>query len=91
MSVDMKAVFSKLNAATREVLDNAIGLCVANTHYNLDIEHYLAKLAETTDTDFARVAKHFGLDVSRFVRELTSSLDRQKRGNSGRPAIGPPG
>jgi len=89
MSVDMKAVFSKLNAATREVLDNAIGLCVANTHYNLDIEHYLAKLAETTDTDFARVAKHFGLDVSRFVRELTSSLDRQKRGNSGRPAIGP--
>ncbi len=89
MSVEMKAVLPKVNRAVREALDNAAGLCVANTHYNIDVEHYLAKVIESSDTDFPKIAKHFGVDGARFQKELTISLDRQKRGNSGRPSIGP--
>jgi len=70
-------------------LESAAGLCVARTHYNVEIEHFLIRLLENTDDDSSKIFHHFGIDPSRLNAELNRSLDKFKRGNSRTPAFSP--
>jgi type VI secretion system protein VasG len=89
MGLNLKALISKLNPAARSALEGAAGLCLSRTHYDIEIEHYLMKLLESTDGDFAKIAQHFGIERSRFTSELTRSLDKLKSGNARTPALSP--
>jgi type VI secretion system protein VasG len=89
MSVNLKSLIGKLNAPTRSALEAAAGLCLSRTHYNIEIEHYLMKLIEASDTDAARIFHHFEVNQSRLAAELTRSLDKLKSGNARTPAISP--
>jgi len=53
------------------------------------IEHYLSKLLDATDNDFALILRHFGIDGSRLAKELDRSLDRLKTGNARNPSFSP--
>jgi type VI secretion system protein VasG len=81
----LKPIVSKLNTTTRQALDGAAHLCLSNTHYNMEIEHYLTKLLEATDSDFALIIRRFDVDRSRFATELATSLDSLKRGSGRAP------
>jgi type VI secretion system protein VasG len=87
MPVNLKSLIEKLNEQTRSALEAAAGLCVARTHYEVEIEHYLMKLLDFTDNDFARIAHHYGVDTSQLSKELTRSLDKMRRGNARGPAL----
>ncbi len=89
MSVNLKSLIGKLNDATRSALEAAAGLCLARTHYDIEIEHYLMKLLDASDTDAAKIFHHFGVNTSRMSSELTRSLDRMRSGNGRTPAISP--
>jgi type VI secretion system protein VasG len=89
MSVNLRSLVGKLNDVTRSALEAAAGLCLARTHYDVEIEHYLLKLLDSTDTDFARIIKQFGIDRSRLADELSRSLDGIKTGNARNPAFSP--
>ncbi len=62
---------------------------MSRTHYNVEIEHWLIKLAEGADTDFAAVLRHYEIDQGRFMADLNRALDRMKTGNSRAPALSP--
>jgi type VI secretion system protein VasG len=79
----------KLGETPRRALESAAGLCVSRTHYDVEIEHWFAKLAEAADGDFAKVMAHFDLSLERFSRDLGRALDSFKTGNSGRPDLSP--
>jgi len=89
MNVNLKALIAKLNDTCRNALEAAAGLCLSRTHYDVDIEHLLIKLAEGQDTDIQRILHHYGVDQARFARDLTRSLDRLKTGNARTPALSP--
>jgi type VI secretion system protein VasG len=89
MPVTLKAIVSKLNDTTRKALEDAAGLCLARTHYDVEIEHFLMKLMDATDSDFARILKQFGVDKSRLSAELSRSLDKLKTGNARTPSFSP--
>jgi type VI secretion system protein VasG len=89
MAISLKSIVSKLNDTTRKTLEDAAGLCLARTHYNVEIEHFLMKLMDATDTDFARILKQFGVDKARLSGELSRSLDKIKTGNARTPAFSP--
>ena len=55
MGVNLKSLIGKLNNPTRSALEGAAGLCLSRTHYDVEIEHYLMKLLDATDTDFAHL------------------------------------
>ena len=59
-------MIGKLNDTSRNALEGAAGLCLSRTHYDVEIEHYLMKLLDSSDDDFALIAKHFGVDKSRW-------------------------
>lgn len=89
MGLNLKALISKLNDPTRSALEGAAGLCLSRTHYDIEIEHFLAKLMDSTSGDFAAILKHFEVDKSRLTAELTRSMDKLKSGNARTPAISP--
>jgi type VI secretion system protein VasG len=89
MSINLKSLIGKLNTATRNALEASAGLCVSRTHYDIEIEHYLLKLMDASDTDVAPILRQFGVDSSRLSAELTRSLDKLKSGNARHPAFSP--
>jgi len=86
---NLKSLIGKLNDPARSALEGAAGLCLSRTHYDIEVEHYLMKLLDSSDNDFASIARHFEVDKSRLSAELTRSLDKLKSGNARTPAISP--
>jgi type VI secretion system protein VasG len=89
MANSLKSIVAKLNDTMRGTLDGAAGLCMARTHYDVEIEHFLTKLLDASGTDFAGILQHFGVDKTRLAGELARSLDKLKTGNARTPAFSP--
>jgi len=89
MGISLKSIVSKLNDTTRTALEGAAGLCLARTHYDVEIEHFVMKLLDSADSDFARIVKLFGVDKARLAGELSRALDKLKTGNARTPSFSP--
>lgn len=89
MSVNLKSLIGKLNHETRNAVEAAAGICLSRTHYDVEIEHFLMKVLDASNTDAALILKHFGIDRARFSKELTAALDRLKTGNARTPSLSP--
>ena len=89
MTTNLKGLIGKLNDTTRNTLEAAAGFCLARTHYDIEVEHFLLKLLDVTDSDFPRILKQFGVDKSRLTGDLTRSLDKLKSGNARTPSFSP--
>ena len=82
LHVDLKPLVGKLNETCRGTLEGAAALCLSRTNYNVEVEHWLFKLLETTDTDVAAALRHFEIDASRVCKDVSRTLDRLKTGNA---------
>ncbi len=89
ISVDLRALVGKLNDECRRALEAAAGLCLSKTHYEVEVEHFLLKLAEPSDGDLARIFKQYEINPAHVTQELMRGLDRLKTGNSRAPALSP--
>jgi type VI secretion system protein VasG len=89
MGLNLRSLISKMNDSTRLAMEAAAGFCLSRTHYDVEIEHYLMKLLDAGDTDFAFINRHFGVNPSRLAAELTKSVDGLKSGNARTPALSP--
>ena len=89
MGLNLKTLIGKLNEPARSALEGAAGLCLSRTNYDVEVEHYITKLLESTSGDFAAIIKHFEIDKSRLSADLARSLDKLKSGNARTPAISP--
>jgi len=89
MSFSLQSLIDKLNPVCRNGLEDAAQLCLAQTNYNVEIEHYLLKLLEATDTDMQLIIRYYDVQAAQIIRELTGAIDRFKRGNNRTPALTP--
>lgn len=89
ISIDLKALVGKLNEPTRIALEGAAGLCLSRTHYNVEIEHWLIKLLENSDSDINAVLKKYEVNPGRLLQQLNTELDRIRAGNTRAPALSP--
>ena len=87
MNVNLKSLIGRLNDVTRVALDGAAALCLSMNHYDIEIEHFLAKLLESKDSDFQKILHQFGVDKSRLEKEIEKSLQSFKKGSAARPSI----
>ncbi|QPJ60458.1 MAG: type VI secretion system ATPase TssH [Candidatus Nitronauta litoralis] len=87
MKTDLKELIGKLNGTCRTCLETAAALCVSQTNYNVEMEHFLVRLLETPDSDLNRILKYYDLDASEINRELMAAIDQFDRGNNRTPAF----
>jgi type VI secretion system protein VasG len=89
MNINLKALIGKLDDTARAALEAAAGLCLSRTHYDIEVEHFLLKVLDAHGSDAVRIFRHFGIDTSKFQKELERALDKLKSGNARTPAISP--
>src|SRR5216684_3691489 len=89
MASNLKGLIGKLNDTARTGLEAAAGFCLSRTHYDIEIEHFLMKLLEVTDSDLQHILKHFAVNKSHLAGDLTISLDKLKTGNARTPVFSP--
>ncbi len=89
VAIDLKSLINRLDDHCRRALEAAAGLTLSRTHYNVEIEHWLIKLAEGTDTDIAAIFRQYDVDRGRFLSDLNKNLDKMKTGNSRAPSLSP--
>ena len=51
MAITPRALIEKLNTTCRRGLEGAIALCQSRTHFYVELEHWLLKLLDGTNTD----------------------------------------
>lgn len=88
-AIDLKSLVGRLNEPCRRALEAAAGLTLSRTHYNVEVEHWLLKLADIADGDMIAIMRHYEVDESRLRADLTRSLERMKTGNSRAPSLAP--
>ncbi|MGC8531652.1 MAG: type VI secretion system ATPase TssH [Acidiphilium sp.] len=88
-AIDLKSLIGRLDDHCRRALEAAAGLTLSRSHYNVEIEHWLAKLADGTDTDIPILLRHYDVDHGRFLIDLNRGLDKMKTGNARAPALSP--
>ena len=84
-AVNLRALFSKLNMTLQQTLSGAVGLCRSRRNDYVEIEHWLAKLLEVGNTDLTRLFRHYDVDVAMVGKQLTTALDKLRRGSDAKP------
>jgi type VI secretion system protein VasG len=87
--VDLRQLVGRLNTTTRAALEAAVALCVTRTNYNVEIEHWLLKLLEQSNTDFVVLLRQCRVDQSRLAADLTRAIDALPTGSSRAPGLSP--
>ncbi len=82
---NLKSLIGKLNSTCRSALESAAGLCLSQTHYEVELEHFLLKLLEMPDTDFQKIIRHFEINETRLTSDLTRAMEGFKTGNARNP------
>src|SRR5258705_959006 len=85
----LKSLIGRLDDTCRNSLQGAAGLCLARTNYDVDIEHLLVKLLETSNSDLERILKYYEINPGRVSNDLTRALDKLKTGNTRTPDFSP--
>jgi type VI secretion system protein VasG len=88
-AIDLKSLVGRLDEHCRRALEAAAGLTLSRSHYNVEIEHWFAKLIDGNGTDIPLILRHYEVDEGRFRADLTRGLDRLKTGNARAPSLSP--
>jgi type VI secretion system protein VasG len=87
MDYDLKSLIGTLNPVCRQSLEDAAGFSVSRGHFTIEIEHFMVKLLERTNTDLRRVLQHYSVDPGELKRELDRALNMFKEGNTKVPTF----
>ncbi|MDD2273406.1 MAG: type VI secretion system ATPase TssH [Desulfuromonadaceae bacterium] len=89
LTVDIKSLLNRLTPHCTRALEGAAGLCVSRTHYEVTVEHLLAKLLEEPGGDLPLILRHFDIDTATVLRGLEQTIERLHTGNGGKPVFSP--
>ena len=63
VAVDLRSLVGKMNDTCRRSLEAAAGYTLSRSHYNVEIEHWLLKLLDVPNTDFALILRQFEIEL----------------------------
>ncbi|MGI4793746.1 MAG: Clp protease N-terminal domain-containing protein, partial [Janthinobacterium lividum] len=88
-AVDLRSLLNRLGTTSRTTLEAAAAMTLSHTHYNVEIEHWLIRLAESANSDFVAILGHAGIDPGLLLTQCNQALDRLQTGNGRAPALSP--
>jgi type VI secretion system protein VasG len=89
MSLEVKALVAKLDKPTRRAMEEAAQLCVAQTHFNIEVEHLLLRLIDQADGEIRRILRYYEIDIPAVEAELVAASGKFARGNGRTPGLSP--
>ncbi|MGS1009219.1 type VI secretion system ATPase TssH [Achromobacter anxifer] len=89
MATPLKTLIGKLNQTCRQAAERAASLCMAQGHYEVDLEHLFLALLEKPASDFSLVARRSGIEASVLEADLNAEIRGFKNGNTRTPVFSP--
>ena len=89
LTVDIKSLLMRLNDYSSSAMQAAAGLCVSRTHYEITIEHFIARLFDNTNSDWPLAFSRLNLDAAKVSRAIEATLEEFKTGNAAKPVFSP--
>lgn len=89
LTVDIKSLLNLLNNHCTRSLEGAAGLCVSRTHYEVTVEHLLAKLLEEPLSDLPLIFRNFDIETGRVQKAVAQTIEEFRTGNAGKPVFSP--
>jgi len=89
MATPLKTLIGKLNQTCRQAAERAASLCMAQGHYEVDLEHLFLALLERPASDFSIVARRSGIEASVLEADLNAEIRGFKNGNTRTPVFSP--
>lgn len=88
-ALDLKSLIGRLDETCRRALEATASFTLSCSHYNVEVEHWLAKLLDVQGGDVPLILRHYDVDEGRLRTDLNRSLDRMKTGNARAPGLVP--
>lgn len=85
INVNLKYLVEKMSTELRDALEGAAGVTMSRGQYNVEVEHWLSKLLEQSDTDIHILLEKHEINMPALDRELNEAIEKFKTGSS-RPA-----
>jgi len=89
ISINLKSLVEKMTGTLRDSLEGAAGLCIARSQYNVEVEHWLLKLIEQSDSDIYQLLEKHQINVAQLAKELTRAVDKFRSGSTRPAALSP--
>lgn len=89
INVNLKRLVDMMTPHMRDSLEGAAGLCLSQNQYNVELEHWLLKLLDQTDTDMFHLLEKHDVNTSNFAKQLATTVARFKSGSSRPAALSP--
>lgn len=89
MATPLKTLIGKLNQTCRQAAERAASLCMAQGHYEVDLEHLFLALLEKPASDFSLVARRSGIEAAVLEADLNAEIRGFKNGNTRTPVFSP--
>ncbi|GAB2917705.1 type VI secretion system ATPase TssH [Paraburkholderia jirisanensis] len=80
--ISRNALFGKLNAVAYRGIESATVFCKLRGNPYVELVHWIHQILQLQDSDLHRIVKHFGLNPSNLVRDITEALERLPRGST---------
>lgn len=87
--VNLKSLVDKMTPVMRNSLEGAAGICLAHTHYNVELEHWLLKILDSGNTDFLSLLEKHEINAAELAKQLAHSIAKFKSGSSRPAALSP--
>lgn len=87
--LDLRTLLRKMNSYCSQAVENAAGLCVGRSHYEVTVDHVLLKLLDQADADFQLILRFYEVEPSRVIGALQHNVESLKTGNTGKPVFSP--
>jgi type VI secretion system protein VasG len=78
--ISRTALFGKLNPLAYKAIEGATVFCKLRGNPYVELQHWLAQILNTPDSDLHRIIRQYEIDASTLTADLTASLDRLPRG-----------
>ena len=78
--INRVTVFGKLDNLAYKAVEGATVFCKLRGNPYVELEHWVAQILQSQDSDWHRIIQHFKLDGSALAKDITTALDRLPRG-----------
>ncbi|WP_250460119.1 type VI secretion system ATPase TssH [Microbulbifer litoralis] len=89
INIDLKRLVDTMTPHMRDSLEGAAGLCLAQSQYNVELEHWLLKLLDQSDTDLYHLLEKHDANPSSLAKQLATTIAKFKSGSSRPAALSP--
>lgn len=87
MATPLKTLIGKLNQTCRQAAERAASLCMAQGHYEVDLEHLFLALLEKPASDVSIIARRCHIHADALEADLNAEIGRFKNGNTRTPVF----